>query len=303
MATVAHVVEGGGALRVTSPTSGLVTAGQVIGFDHADDLALVKTTVALPGHVFTIDPQAPAIGTDIAAIGFPLAQSMQLSIGHITGTHDHRPVGQEFDLSDVLLSDAALNPGNSGGPWINDTGEVVALTESGPPYDPQSRTYAQGNNGGVSAADARAHFLGWQKVPEPQADRSCQPADDTDAAVETLEVYFYAIQQSDYATAYAQLWSENHPISGLTHFIDGVQSSTDVASDGTGAGFSLAGSGHSEGHVYLDVAFQSHQRAAQGPDGETCTNWTLRYQFQTADQLQAVQSSQPTPGSPGHTTC
>src|SRR3712207_18624 len=40
VATVAHVVEGYKTIRVTSPKTGLVTAGRVVGYDHAHDLAL-----------------------------------------------------------------------------------------------------------------------------------------------------------------------------------------------------------------------------------------------------------------------
>ena len=307
VATVAHVVEGQGALRVTSPTSGLVEPAVVIGLDHADDLALLQTAGPLPGHVFTLARHSPAIGTEMAAIGFPLAQSMQLTIGHITGTHDHRNVGGEFDLSDVLLSDAALNPGNSGGPWITRSGQVIALAESGPPFDEANQAPAQGNKGGVSIADASSDFSSWRARPSPQTNRGCQPADSVAAAIETLQLYFYEINQSDYASAYAQLYSDNHPISGLGGFIAGVRSSTDTAADGSDAAFSVVRSGQSEGHVYLDVRFRSHQHAAQGPNGETCTDWTLRYMFRPFDSthrgLQLIYLSPPTPGTGGHRPC
>lgn len=303
VATVAHVVEGGGALRVTSPTSGLVSPAQVIGYDHDDDLALVQTVTQLPGHIFTIASRAPEIGTEMAAIGFPLGRSMQLTVGHITGTHDHRPVGGEFDLSNVLLSDAALNPGNSGGPWITSQGEVIALDESGPPFDQQAEAPAQGNNGGVSALDARSRFSEWSKAPEPEANRGCQPAGPTEAAVETLELYFAEVNESDYASAYAQLWSDNSPVSGLGKFIDGVQSSTVMATDGSDADFAIADEGRSKGQVYLDATFRSRQHASQGPAGETCTDWTLRYTFRNYFGVQMIDSSEATPGTPGHRPC
>lgn len=307
VATVAHVVEDGGALRVTSPTSGVVEPAQVIGYDHDDDLALLRTAEPIRGHVFRISRNAPEIGTEIAAIGFPLAQSMQLTTGNINGIHDHREVGKEFDLSDVLLSDVALNPGNSGGPWITNAGVVVALSESGPPYDVQDKSRAQGNNGGVSAADALSEFSSWRSSPRPQSGRSCQPANDVVAATETLDLYLYEINQSDYASAYAQLYSGNHPISGLSSFIDGVQSSTDAAPDGSGAAFLLVDSGHHAGNVYLDVRFRSHQHAAQGPRGETCTDWTLRYEFRPFDasyrRLQLIYATPATPGTPGSHAC
>lgn len=303
VATVAHVVEGDGALRVTSPTSGLVSPARVIGYDPVDDLALVQTVTQLPGHVFTLAGRAPDIGTEMAAIGFPLGRSMQLSIGHITGTHDHRTVSGVFDLSDVLLSDAALNPGNSGGPWITRSGSVIALDESGPPFDAQVNAPAQGNNGGVSIIDASTRFSDWRRTPEPQANRGCQPVTAVDAAVETLELYFADINESDYASAYAQLWSDTNPISGLSTFVEGVQSSTDTANDGSNADFSAVNEGQQDGRTYVDVTFRSKQNARYGINGETCTDWTLRYTFRDNSGVQMIDSSEPTPGTSGHQSC
>lgn len=295
VATVAHVVEVDGSIRVTSPTSGLVTAAQIVGFDHDSDLALLRVQRRLPGHVFQFARESPAIGTEMAAIGFPLARSMQLSIGHITGTHDHRVVGNEFDLSDILLSDAALNHGNSGGPWVTLEGKVIALDESGPPFD-QDQQPAQGNNGGVSGVDAADHMRAWKQSPTPIDGQACQPTSGEDAAEAALLVYFLDINQSDYASAYAQLDSGNHPPSGLDDFIEGTKSSTDndiVVLDG----------GTTGGSVYVDVSFTSHQHASQGRDGETCTDWTLRYVFVEFNGVQLIHDAPAIPGTPGHTPC
>jgi len=136
VATVAHVVTDSPDIRITSPSLTTATGGTIVGLDPAHDLALIRTDTPIPGHIFRLSPQAPGIGTEMAAIGFPLGGGIQLSTGHITGTHNHRTVdgdaGEHYTLSDVLLSDAALNPGNSGGPWLTRAGAVVALDESGP---------------------------------------------------------------------------------------------------------------------------------------------------------------------------
>lgn len=302
VATVAHVVEDDGALRVTSPVTGIAVSARVVGLDHQDDLALIQTSARLPGHIFSFSADAPPIGTDMAAIGFPLGRSMQLSPGHVTGTHDHRTVGGVYDLSDVVLSDAAVNHGNSGGPWITMDGNVIALDESGPPFD-QDGVHAEGNNGGVSGVNAARHFKAWEIAPDRQADRGCQPAADTAAATETLELYFFAINVADYATAFAQEDPRNHPLSGLTGFRNGVESSTDTASDGSGAWFDVNRTSASGTAVFLDASFRSHQRADQGPNGETCTDWTLRYKFVSRHGLQLIESSPAQPGTAGHTAC
>jgi serine protease Do len=301
VATVAHVVNGRGLLHVSSPVSGIATSAHVVGYSHDNDLALLRTDADLPGHVFRFAKSSPGIGSEMAAIGFPLAQAMQLTIGHITGSHDHRLVGAEYDLSDVLLSDAAMNPGNSGGPWLTIDGDVLALTESGPPYNDDNQP-AQGNNGGVSAEGAAALFSKWRRSPH-DVPHGCQSTDLTTQARQTLDLYFAAINSSDYGTAYAQLGSSVRSSIGLGSFTRGVQSSTDSAGDGSGAAYSVGDGGTSNGRPYLDIAFQSHQHAAQGPSGQTCTNWTLRYQFRRHNGLELINSASATPGTSGHQGC
>jgi serine protease Do len=283
---------------------GIATSGTVIGLSHNHDLALVRTASPIPGHIFDVATTAPAIGTEMAAIGFQLRRAMQLSVGHITGTHDHRQVGNSnwaAALSDVVLADAAVNPGNSGGPWITMAGLVVALDESGPPYDGGQR--AQGNNGGVSAADAATTFAAWEQDPQTVPTGSCTLESPVDAANQTLFDYLGDITDSDYASAYAQVNPAGHPISGLDNFISGVGSSTDQATDGSGNLYQVTGTGQSDGQPYIDATFQSMQDAAHGPGGETCTVWTLRYTFSAVNGLELIDKALTTPGTAGHVAC
>lgn len=288
VATVAHNVENIRQMRVTSPRLGLATAATVIGVAHDHDLALIRTQRPLPGHLFTLERQQPPIGTEIGLIGFPLGRSMQLTIGHITDTHDRRPVGGEdfhVVLSNMLLTDAAQNPGNSGGPWVTRNGEVVALAESGPPVtNPGAPTpeRAQGNNAGVPASDALTRIAHWQTNDQPVPGCGPPTRNASDAALETLFAYLYDINQSDYASAYAQLDPANHPPSALDAFIEGVDTSQDASASGTPEDGPLFDSGdvRTVGEkVYAEVRFRSQQDAQHGPHGLTCTDWHLRYEF------------------------
>ncbi len=307
VATVAHVVEGMDSIRVTDPALSVATSASVLGFSHDHDLALLQLDHPIDGHDFTLTATEPSIGTEIAAIGFPLGRSEQLTIGHITGIHDHRVVGDsswQATLSDVVLSDAALNPGNSGGPWLTQAGDVVALDESGPPTTDASGSRAEGNNGGVSAADAISQFAQWKQARDAAAAGQCAPQSPVAAAEQTLTDYFFQINESDYASAYAQLDPGNHPTSGLNDFISGVETSTDTAPTGlSDLDYSVSGAGRtSSGQTYIDAVFQSKQDPDHG-NGSACTNWTLRYLFSSVNGLELIESSPASPGTPGRAPC
>lgn len=288
VATVAHNVENIRQVRVTAPRLGLATAATVIGIAHDHDLALVRTQRPLPGHVFTLQRRQPPIGTEIGLIGFPLGRSMQLTVGHITDTHDRRSVGgEDFQvvLSNMLLTDAAQNPGNSGGPWVTRNGEVVALAESGPPVaNPGAPTpeRAQGNNAGVPASDALTRIARWTTNGQPVPGCGPPTRNASDAALETLFAYLKDINKSDYESAYAQLDPANHPPSARDAFIEGVDSSQDASAGGSpkdGPLFDVLNVRTVGDKVYAEVKFRSQQDAEHGPHGLTCADWHLRYEF------------------------
>lgn len=305
VATVAHVVEGMGPIRVTAPNLALATAAHVVGVSHDHDLALLQTSTPIPGHIFRLSGTTPPIGTAMAAIGFSLGGSMQLSPGTITGTHDHREVGgtdTTYDLSDVLLTDAAVNPGNSGGPWLTLDGQVIALTESGPPYSSEGQP-AEGNNGGVSAVDAAAHFNQWSQYPQTAPPGPCStPANSEQAALFTLFVYFEDIDTSDYASAYAQ--HDDATPQGLASFIAGVETSQDTSTHGSSL-FTEDASGVDQQGRFVDATFESHQDADHAPahTGMTCTIWHIRYHFTITRGLALIHNALAEPGHQLYQAC
>lgn len=309
VATVAHVVEGAPLVRVTDPVLERSMSGTVIGVDHDHDVALVRLPASLGGHVFTLSSQQPGMATDMAAIGFPLGGGEQVTFGHITGVHAHRDVGagpSALSLSDAALSDAALNHGNSGGPWLGRDGTVIALDESGPPVD-QDNQRAEGNNGGVPAVDAAPFFARWQTTPAPPVPTACTSQLTAYTAGQqaslTLWQYFYDLDASDYPSAYAQLDPDHHPAAGVTSFTVKVQSSQDFDATNSRQLFDWVGESTVNDTPALDVRFRSTQDASLGPDAETCTDWTLRYRFAPVNGLWLIRSSAPSPGTPGHTPC
>lgn len=82
--TVAHVVDQGQVIRVVEGTTS--TAGSVIGLEQGADVALVRTAVPLHGHAFAFAGTAPAVGDQVAALGFPRGEPLSFSPAPSTGS-------------------------------------------------------------------------------------------------------------------------------------------------------------------------------------------------------------------------
>lgn len=101
---------------------------KVIGWDPLLDLALLKAEIT-PPYSFVLDP-APALaqGSTIYALGSPLGLESTITSGIVSAT------GRNFlQWGDVIQIDAALNPGNSGGPLLDAAGKVSGIVFAGVP--------------------------------------------------------------------------------------------------------------------------------------------------------------------------
>lgn len=308
VATAAHVVEGEGVIQVTSTAAHIVTRATVVGISHEHDLALLRTDVPLPGHQFTLATSYPALASDLMTIGFPLGGPKQQTRGSVTALHQHADVTTgplEYHVSDSVVTDAALNPGNSGGPWVDLQGEVIAIDENGP-ANAEGEPAVQGNNGGVSSMVALKDFRNWIANPEPTEFKDGCPVTGRSeaAALFSLEHYFYDINKSDYDSAYA-LRSSAHR-EPYADFLAGVLSSQDSPPIGSDGLFQEDDLGtDKEGRSYVDATFVSHQDADHAPAGtrDTCDVWSLRYVFSVAHGVPLIADTPKQPGKPEHEAC
>jgi S1-C subfamily serine protease len=125
--TNSHVVQQAKTLEVMT-LDGSRLSGQVLGDDPDTDLALVRVNenLGLP-YAKLGDSKKLKPGEIAIAIGNPLGFDTSATAGVISalGRSLHSANGSLID--DVIQTDAALNPGNSGGPLVSSRGEVIGI--------------------------------------------------------------------------------------------------------------------------------------------------------------------------------
>jgi serine protease Do len=118
-------------IRLSDSPAGERIPAKVIGYDKTFDLALIKTEV-VPDYVFGgSSDQGVAPGDHIYAIGSPAGLEKTVTAGIISA------MGRRLlEVGDSMQVDVPLNPGNSGGPLLNEKGDVIGIVFAGLPQFP-----------------------------------------------------------------------------------------------------------------------------------------------------------------------
>jgi S1-C subfamily serine protease len=124
--TNAHVVGGGGAISVVLP-DGRVRDGSVIGHDDDTDLAVVKISAGELAWLRLGSARDLRQGQLVVAIGNPFGFQHTVTAGVVSATGRSLRAMTGRLMTGLIQTDAALNPGNSGGPLVNTQGEVVGI--------------------------------------------------------------------------------------------------------------------------------------------------------------------------------
>ena len=126
-----HVVRRNTSVQVVF-ADGQRVGGTVRATDAVTDVALVQADRRnLPAARF--QPALPVVGSLAVVIGSPLGLENSVTAGVISGLHREIPGSTtqgSQSLIDLIQTDAAISPGNSGGALVNAAGEVIGLSEA-----------------------------------------------------------------------------------------------------------------------------------------------------------------------------
>ena len=144
-----HVVDGASQVQVKIGTSDKAQAAQVVGADPSRDLALLK----VDGHdlptLSLADSSSVSVGDPTYAIGNPFGLDHTLTTGIVSALQRSLKAPDGATISGAIQTDAALNPGNSGGALLNADGQVIGVNAQ---IQTGSSNGAEGGNVGIGFA-------------------------------------------------------------------------------------------------------------------------------------------------------
>jgi S1-C subfamily serine protease len=124
--TNAHVV-GHSTNGTAAFSDGTTTPFQVVGADPLSDLAVLRATGDIPDPAELGEADALVVGQLVVAVGNPLGLAGTVTAGVVSALGRSLPAGERGLIEDVIQTDAALNPGNSGGALADAHARVVGI--------------------------------------------------------------------------------------------------------------------------------------------------------------------------------
>lgn len=126
-----HVVGGSDDVELQY-SAGEWRSASIVASDPYSDLAVLETPdrsdYATP---LSLSESDPVVGQEVVALGNPLGLNASVSRGIVSGVNRSLPSPAGFSIPDAIQTDAAVNPGNSGGPMVNLDGGVEGVIFAG----------------------------------------------------------------------------------------------------------------------------------------------------------------------------
>jgi S1-C subfamily serine protease len=127
-----HVIRGATTVKVVVPGTGRSYTAKVVGYDVADDVAVLQASGASNLKTVSTSSSTLKLGQAVTAVGNANGTgSLTRSSGRITGLRKAITVGDDQggseNLAGLIETDAGLEPGDSGGPLLNSAGKVIGM--------------------------------------------------------------------------------------------------------------------------------------------------------------------------------
>ena len=279
VATVAHVVEGSASITLRAGDE--YTSGEVIGMDPTREVALVRAGQPFAGYVFSLAEGRTSVGQDVVAVGYPNGDPISLTRGAVSAVGRTIDTGEEV-LTDLIQTDAAVNPGNSGGPLMTLDGSVLGLVDL-------LRTDSQGIAYAVSAPTAKPLLEEWAANPQVvRTDADCATPfgspdgyvdveiisehPEASAVAEMMRIWADGINVGDYQSSWDMYSQRHRDTQSFAEFADGNTTSYVLEL----FIWSIDGAGDA-GAITANVGFVSVQDPQYGRNGQACSVWDLNY--------------------------
>lgn len=281
--TAAHVVRDASAISIVFGRTSVNAT--VLGKNDVADIALVRTDNPVQGHQFQLRSSEPPVATEVAALGFPLGRPFTFTKGTVSALDAEQDTGGRI-LRNLIQTDTAVNYGNSGGPLITQDGQVAGVLVT---IEIDDNVRAEGIAYAVTAPRVATAVKEWKSrsTPEPFEECGNAPApgsgffpltvsanhDQARNIGQSLILHGQAINQGAYATAFKLFTPElQATFGGATKWSARLGSSYWTKADVYNVTGTL-----SPDDLDADVRLQTVQEARDGRNGQTCSNWTIRY--------------------------
>jgi S1-C subfamily serine protease len=128
-----HVIRGATRIRVVVPTTGRSFTAHVVGYDTSDDVAVLQASGASNLKTMPLgDSSGLTVGDSVTALGNAGGTgALKVASGTVTGLDRGITVGDDQggseSLRGMIVTNAAVQPGDSGGPLLNTSGQAVGM--------------------------------------------------------------------------------------------------------------------------------------------------------------------------------